>query len=254
MVFTVKAPVLTTERRRGLLSFLSSINISIDKLEILNLALIHSSWANEEKSECDNNERLEFLGDSILGFVTADYLFSTYSSVYHEGGLSKIKSAVVSEASLSEVALSIGLDKVLLLGQGEINTGGNKKKAILADALEAVIAAIYVDSGIEKAKSFVLSFIPNQVSRFLDGEFSHKDYKSILQEYYQKKRGKVPRYELVRQEGPEHEYVFYVVVHLGTKTFGPGDGRSKKEAEQEAARIALTSLNKDRPEVPTFLT
>ncbi len=247
-----KAPELSQERKRGLILFLESNDIKMKNLDLLNLAFIHTSFANEVKSGSDNNERLEFLGDSVLGFITADYLFNRYGEVYHEGNLSKIKSAVVSENSLSEVATRISIDKCLLLGQGELLTGGAKKKAILADCVEAVIASIFLDSGIEEARKFVLSFMPDQIERFLEDKTSYKDYKSILQEYYQKKRGKIPQYELVGQEGPDHDFVFSVIVKLGTKVFGPGKGKNKKSAEQDAARIALEALHRNRPEVPVL--
>ena len=173
--------------------------------------------------------------------ITAEYLFSSFS-LYHEGDFSKIKAIVVSEDSLSEVASSLGFEKYLLVGKGELLQGGKRKKAIQADALEAVIAALYLDQGYQAAKLFVLSFIPRQVENFLNNKLSYKDYKTELQEYLQKRRGKVPVYTLVSQTGPDHNQVFSVKVELGTKSYGPAEGKNKKSAEQAAAKMALIAL------------
>ncbi|MDY5932113.1 MAG: ribonuclease III [Candidatus Ornithospirochaeta sp.] len=239
--YQAKAPKLTSERERELSSFLKDNNLRFDNLSLLNLAFTHTSYANECKNGVDNNERLEFLGDSVLGMITAEYLFSSFS-LYHEGDFSKIKAIVVSEDSLSEVASSLGFEKYLLVGKGELLQGGKRKKAIQADALEAVIAALYLDQGYQAAKLFVLSFIPRQVENFLNNKLSYKDYKTELQEYLQKRRGKVPVYTLVSQTGPDHNQVFSVKVELGTKSYGPAEGKNKKSAEQAAAKMALIAL------------
>ena len=236
-----KAPALSEERKGELFSFTESLGVAFSEYRLLNLAFTHTSYANECKGEVDNNERLEFLGDSILGMITAEYLFSSFTR-FHEGEFSKIKAVVVSEESLSEIALSIHLEKYILVGRGEKSQKGELKKAILADCMEAVIAALYLDQGLETAKRFVLSFIPAQVEKMLENKLSYKDYKTELQEYLQKRRGKVPRYMIVSQTGPDHDQTFSVNVELGTKVFGPGTGRNKKAAEQAAARIALIAL------------
>ena len=236
-----KAPSLSAERERELFSFINSIGLTFSDYRLLNLAFTHTSYANECRGKVDNNERLEFLGDSVLGMITAEYLFSFFTR-FHEGEFSKIKAVVVSEESLSEIALSIHLEKYILVGRGEKSQKGELKKAILADCMEAVIAALYLDQGLETAKRFVLSFIPAQVEKMLENKLSYKDYKTELQEYLQKRRGKVPRYMIVSQTGPDHDQTFSVNVKLGTKVFGPGTGRNKKAAEQAAARIALIAL------------
>ncbi len=236
-----KAPSLPPERERELFSFISGLGLSFGDFRLLNLAFTHTSYANECRYKVDNNERLEFLGDSVLGMITAEYLFSSFTR-FHEGEFSKIKAVVVSEESLSEVALSIHLDRYILVGRGEKSQKGTLKKAILADCMEAVIAALYLDQGLESAKRFVLSFIPAQVGKMLENKLSYKDYKTELQEYLQKRRGKVPRYSVISQTGPDHDQTFSVNVELGTKVFGPGVGRNKKAAEQAAARIALIAL------------
>ncbi len=239
--------MLSAERERELSSFLKDNDLQFSDLRLLNLAFTHTSFSNECKGAPDNNERLEFLGDSVLGMVTAEYLFSSFTR-FHEGEFSKIKAVVVSEESLSEVALRMQFNRYILVGRGERSQGGSLKKAILADSMEAVIAALYLDQGLEAARRFVLSFIPQQVESFLENKLAYKDYKTELQEYLQKRRGKVPRYVLVSQSGPDHDQVFSVSVELGTKVYGPAEGRNKKSAEQAAARMALIAigLEKDR--------
>ena len=228
--YLAKAPSLSEKRKRELSSFLSDNNLEFSDLRLLNLAFTHTSYANETRGAADSN-----------GVITAEYLFRSFT-LFQEGDCSKIKAIVVSEQSLSEVALSIHLDKYILVGKGERSQGGNLKKAILADATEAVIAALYLDQGFESARKFVLSFIPEQVEKVLSDRISYKDYKTELQEFLQKRRGKVPRYILVSQTGPDHDQVFSVSVELGTKVFGPAEGKNKKSAEQAAAKLALIAL------------
>ena len=243
--YLAKAPLLSEKRERELSSFLKANGLAFNDLRLLNLAFTHTSYSNECRSASDNNERLEFLGDSVLGMITAEYLFSSFTR-FHEGEFSKIKAVVVSEESLSEVALRLGVSDYLLIGRGERSQGGNLKKAILADCMEAVIAALYLDQGLEAARRFVLSFIPGQVEKFLENKLSYKDYKTELQEYLQKRRGKVPKYVLVSQTGPDHDQVFSVTVELGTKVYGPAEGRNKKSAEQAAARMALIAIGLEK--------
>ncbi|MBQ0070493.1 MAG: ribonuclease III [Spirochaetales bacterium] len=240
--YQAKAPSLTPERERELISFINENHLAITDFDLLNLAFTHTSYANEYRGDVDNNERLEFLGDAVLDLVTAEYLFSNYYGKYHEGDFSKIKAIVVSEESLSEVAVRLHFEKYLLVGKGELAQGGTKKKAIQADAMEAVIAAIYLNLGLEAARTYILSFIPEQIEKVIKNRVSYKDYKTKLQEYYQKRKGKVPVYTLVGQEGPDHEQVFYVTVALGTKTYGPASGPNKKHAEQNVAKVALIHL------------
>ncbi len=237
--------MLSEKRERELSSFLEANGLKFNDLRLLNLAFTHTSYSNECRNASDNNERLEFLGDSVLGMITAEYLFSSFTR-FHEGEFSKIKAVVVSEESLSEVALGIGVSDYLLIGRGERSQGGNLKKAILADCMEAIIAALYLDQGLETARRFVLSFIPGQVEKFLENKISYKDYKTELQEYLQKRRGKVPKYVLVSQTGPDHDQTFSVTVELGTKVYGPAEGRNKKSAEQAAARMALIAIGLEK--------
>ena len=236
--FSIKAPALDEERERELVYFQRAHGLSFHDIKLLNLAFTHTSYSNEMRGEVDNNERLEFLGDAVLDLVTAEFLVENYYAKYHEGEFSKIKALVVSEDSLSEVAAKMDFERFLLIGKGEKNQGGGSKKAIQADALEAVIAAIYLDMGLERAREFILSFIPFQVENVLRNRVSYKDYKTKLQEYYQKRKGKVPQYHLVSQTGPDHNQVFSVTVSLD----GPCSGKNKKHAEQNAAREALIHL------------
>ena len=228
--------LLSKERKSQLIKFCKSVKISFNNLDLLNQAFCHRSITNEIKY-FKNNERLEFLGDSVLGMVTASYLYNDYDIV--EGDLAKIKSVVVSEKILSEIALEINIQNLLILGKGEEKSGGRKKPAILADCMEAIIGAYYLDSGFKSVEKYVLSFMIPQIEKVFDSGI--KDYKTILQEKFQKISKMCPRYELISKTGPEHAQVFSVVVHLNDMTYGPCSGNSKKQAEQEVAKLALKS-------------
>ena len=228
---------LSKERRKELLDFCHRVNISVKNIDLLDQAFHHRSLTNE-RNHLKNNERLEFLGDSVLGMVTASYLYITLANP--EGDLAKIKSAVVSEKALAPVALRFGVDKLLLLGHGEELTGGRQKPAILADAMEAIIGAIYLDSGYKAAEDYVLEFIVPEVNKVLKDGL--KDFKTLLQEAVQKKMKVCPKYELVGKKGPDHDQTFLISVQVGSKVFGPEAGKTKKEAEQKAAKIALSAL------------
>ncbi len=237
--------MLSEERKRELFSFLKENSIRMDDLALLNRAFTHTSYANEAGSALSSNERLEFLGDSILGAITAEYLYSSFGE-YQEGSLSKLKAILVSEESLAEVAFSLHLEHYMLVGKGERTQHLSMKKAVLADAMEAIIAAIFLNQGMEEAKRFVLSFIPGQARKVISNDYAYKDYKTELQELLQKKRGKVPKYNVVSTAGPDHNLVFSVTVELGTKVYGPANGRSKKSAEQAAAHMALIALGVEK--------
>lgn len=206
--------------------------------EYLFRALSHSSYVNENGAEFGgSNERLEFLGDSVLGFITAENFFKNYVTL-PEGELTKLRAAVVCEKSLAGFAREINLGTFLLLGKGEIVTGGKERPSILADAFEALIAAIYLDGGIENAKKFVLHYIDEAIRQHQ----SFKDYKTMLQEVVQKNPGELIEYVLVGESGPDHDKRFEVEVHLNSNVVGRGIGKSKKKAEQEAAKEALALM------------
>jgi ribonuclease-3 len=200
---------------------------------------MHRSVSNEIQSKT-NNERLEFLGDAILGAVTASLLYSNLTDS-SEGDLAKIKSIVVSEETLSGIARELQIDTMMVLGRGEELSGGRDKKALLADALEALFGALYLDSGFKAAHAFVSRCIEPEISKVRENK-GRTDYKSHLQEVCQRKFKVYPSYRLAKHSGPEHERYFWIEVTCGNKTFGPGMGKNKKYAEQEAARIALTQL------------
>ena len=225
--------LLDEKRKSELLHFCKSVDIKFKDLELLEQAFHHRSLSNEKKVK--NNERLEFLGDSILGMVTAAYLYNSLENP--EGDLAKIKSAVVSEKALAPIALKLGFDRLLEMGKGEEMTGGRTKPAILADCMEAVIGAYYLDQGYKCAEKYVLSFIIPEVEKVLAGGM--KDFKTQLQELYQKNNKECPRYELVGKSGPDHDQIFSVCVHLGQKVYGPCHGKSKKAAEMAAAKLAI---------------
>lgn len=235
-----KAPSIPEDRLKELLLFQNNLNIKFDNISLLENALTHSSYANEAKIEnVKDNERLEFLGDSILSLIVSEYLYENIPG--NEGAYTKTRSVVVSEDTLSKIARKIEIDKFILVGKGEQQQGGRNKNAILADCMEAVIASIYLDKGFQVAKKFVLNFMINEINLVLSN-LSKKDYKTILQEYVQKKYKIVPNYDLVEIQGPEHNQIFYYEVSFKNQKFGPGCGHNKKEAEQNAAKEALISL------------
>lgn len=197
-------------------------------------ALSHSSYVNENHSAGESNERLEFLGDSVLGLITAENFFKNYKTL-PEGELTKLRAATVCEKSLAGFAKQLDLGRYLLLGKGEILTGGRERPSIQADAFEAIIAAIYLDGGMEEARKFVLKYIEEAIRH----QQSIKDYKTMLQEVVQRNPGEIVEYVLAGETGPDHDKRFEVEVHLNSNVIGRGIGKSKKRAEQEAAREAL---------------
>ena len=217
--------------------FEEKLGYSFKDKSLLELALTHSSFANENKLK-KNNERFEFLGDSVLGFVTAEYLFNEFKN-RPEGEMTKLRAAVVCEKSLFKFAEQIDLGKYILLGRGEDSTGGRNRPSVVSDAFEAVIAAIYIDGGMEAVKPYILRFIKDAVKR----ETSFKDNKSLLQEEIQKVKGNTLAYEEVGEEGPDHDKTFVFRVKLNGEVIGEGKGKSKKEAEQNAAGNALDKLH-----------
>lgn len=227
-----------------MLLFEKHIGIRFRKLELLNLAFCHRSYANESGADISNNEKLEFLGDSVLGLVVSEYLYRTLTDKA-EGDLARIKSFVVSEDSLAEIAKSIKVDNFILIGKGEEYSGGRSKKAILADCMEAVIGAFYLDSGFKASMSFVLKYLVPEINKVLENRHK-KDYKTLLQEYVQKRYKSYPRYSLVKKTGPDHDRTFWIEVTIQGKSYGPGKGKNKKEAEQHAAGIAYNDLNETK--------
>ena len=216
------------------------INYKFNNISLLKTALTHSSYANEAKQKTQNNERLEFLGDAVLSLIVSDYLYKTFRHM-PEGELSKIRAKLVCEKCLHKYSKVLGLDKYLLLGKGEESTGGRQRPSVCADAFEAVIASIYLDSGkIKPAKDFVMPFVLDELKS--EKEFTFNDYKTKLQEIIQQNKEEILTYVLVDEKGPDHDKQFIVEVHLNSNVIGNGKGGSKKEAEQMAAKEALELL------------
>lgn len=232
---------LLPERRKELLLFQTQAGIRFRSLDLLNQAFTHRSFAHETAEPSENNERLEFLGDSVLGLAVAEYLYLQLPD-QPEGEMARIKSFVVSENSLSEIAKHLRVDNFILIGRGEEFSGGRSKKAILADALEAIIGAYFLDSGFEPSRKFVLRILVPEIEKVLENRHA-QDYKSILQEHVQKRMKTYPHYKVVQRTGPEHDKTFWIEVQIGDRTFGAGKGKNKKEAEQDAARIAYQALH-----------
>lgn len=216
---------------------MDALGYSFKNKELLKTALTHSSYANEKHCEC--NERLEFLGDSVLSIIISEYLFRNMPSV-NEGELSKIRASLVCEQSLADFSRQLKLGDELLLGRGEDATGGRNRASILSDAFEAVLAAIYLDSDIYTAEKWVVKIMASSLELALKGKTYH-DYKTMLQEYVQK-AGKTISYETVSENGPEHNKAFEVNVLINEKCIASGHGLSKKDAEQNAAKSALVEM------------
>ena len=202
---------------------------------LLENALTHSSYANEKGDGYKSNERLEFLGDSILGFLSANFFYKHFTG--SEGEMTNHRAARVCEGALSVFAKELQIGEALLLGKGEIRMGGREKPSILADAFEAVLAAVYLDGGLGEANKIVMRFIPRE-----DSLETNKDYKTTLQEVIQRNREEKVEYVLVDETGPDHNKTFTVEVHLNSNVIGKGIGKSKKLAEQQAAKEALALM------------
>jgi len=220
----------------------AAIGYRFQNISLLQNALTHSSYANERwHNSLLSNERLEFLGDSILGMLVADYLFRSFPD-RPEGELTRMRADMVCEKTLAAVANRIGLGAHLLLGHGEEQGGGRRRESILADAVESVIAACFLDGGVEAALQFVQKFILVEVPVT---RLHNADYKTALQELVQQKKNQILSYALVGQSGPDHDKQFDVEVSLNGSVVGRGSGRSKKRAEQDAARVAIEKLFPD---------
>ena len=209
--------------------------------DLLKTALTHSSYANENKKKgAGNNERLEFLGDSVLGMTVAAMIFNGKPNM-PEGQMTRLRSELVCEKSLASLAATLGLGKCLLLGHGEERSGGRERPSILADAVEAIIAAIYMEGGFKPVERFVVQYLGPRAQL---PEFENTDYKTSLQELIQEKPGQSLSYHVTDEHGPDHLKLYTVEVRLNGGLIGTGAGRSKKDAEQEAARAALAEISR----------
>lgn len=220
----------------------SKIQFSQDNIPLLRQALTHKSAAQHGG---EHNERLEFLGDSILGMIINEYLFHQYPD-QPEGVLTRAKAAIVSEHALAEAAVRIHLGDYLRMSKGEDGSGGRIRHSLLSDAFEAVVAAIYLDGGLEASRDFILTALAENLES-LDHGCQTLDYKSALQEFLQERRRMAPTYVTVREYGPDHNKTFVVEAHFGKTALGMGSGHCKKEAEQAAAKQALEYLKRNEP-------
>jgi len=222
-----------------------ALGVMFRSLELQEVALTHRSFAFEQ-GVLATNERLEFLGDAVLGLVVTDMAYRAFPD-RSEGELAKLRAAMVNMTMLAEVAREIGLGSQVLLGKGEEQSGGRDKASILADALEAVIGAVYLDQGIKVTQSIIERLFSPRISAYVRGE-GERDYKTILQELAAQDVGKLPEYRVL-ERGPDHQKEFTATVYLAGRRFGRGVGRSKKEAEQRAAREAFDRLSEGGAEL-----
>lgn len=219
-----------------------NIGIVFRDRELLKAAFIHRSYLNEARNIGGSNERLEFLGDAVLSFLTSHYLYATYPD-FPEGILTNIRSSLVKTTSLKEVAQELGLGELLFLSHGEEESGGRNNPSLLADTFEALLGAIYLDQGIDKAKKFLTEQLFPRAKDIVEKK-SYVDYKSLLQEIVQQNSRVSPTYRVTKSEGPDHAKTFWVEAVVGENILGQGQGKSKQTAEQSAAANALEKLSK----------
>jgi ribonuclease III len=231
--------MLVEARKEQLVELERALSYRFHRIELLNQALTHKSYVHEQREPVQHNERLEFLGDAVLGLVISDYCFGKFAGLA-EGELSKLRASLVNDGNLARIARRLELGSYLLVGRGEELTGGRAKASLLADTFEAVLAAIYLDGSLGDVYQVILQCFQEDLNTVLHE--GYRDYKSELQEYTQEKFGCVPTYIVVRERGPDHEKVFEVELAIRRQFQGLGAGKSKKEAEQDAARKVLAAL------------
>lgn len=229
------------DRLKKIKSLEELLSYEFRDIDLLDTALTHRSYVNENQEPgCKDNERLEFLGDAVLQLCISDILVKQFPD-YTEGQLSKLRASMVNEQPLAKVALDFHIGDFMLLGKGEEASGGKAKNSILADAFEAIIAAIYLDRGYEKVFSFINNIFRPRIAKW-GKEPIYRDYKSLLQELCQSRFKAIPKYELIAEFGPDHDKTFQIGVSAGSMISETGLGKNKKEAEQEAAREALEKM------------
>lgn len=212
------------------------LNYKFKNINLLKNALIHSSYANEVRGNTHSNERLEFLGDSVLSIIVSEHIYTKFPNM-PEGELTRMRASLVCEKSLCEFSRELGIGEYLKLGKGEDKNGGRERDSILADAFEAVLAAIYLDGGIEPAKTHVMNTVLSDLKHHEEDTF--KDYKTTLQEIIQRNPEESVSYFLIDETGPDHNKSFTVEVRMNSNVIGTGSGKNKKQAEQMAAKQAL---------------
>lgn len=235
--------VIKPDRRKELKKLEERLHVRFRRLQFLEEALSHSSFVNElSEPGQPHNEKLEFLGDAVLELVISHELFANYPT-YYEGELTKLRAAVVSKPTLARIAKKMHIGKYMRLGKGEEMGGGRKRNSLLADALEAIIGAVYLDRGLKAAREFVIRHFSGEIDR-LDHDRHKMDFKSILQEITQSKFQTLPRYTVISEIGPPHDRTYEVLLRINDEPYGTGRGRNKKEAQQDAARLALRKLQR----------
>lgn len=233
---------ISSEEKKRFRELEKRLGYSFKKKQILKQSLVHKSYANERHwPSSHHNERLEFLGDAVLEIVASEFLMERYAD-FSEGELSKFRASIVNERQLADIARLIHLGDFLYLGKGEEQTAGREKSSILADCFEALLGGVYIDGGFKKATILIRRFYEKLLERTPVQEF-YRDYKTDLQEKSQALFRSVPRYKLTAERGPDHEKIFEIELYIRDRLMGHGSGRSKKEAEQQAAREALEQVN-----------
>ncbi len=233
--------MISKDRKTKLATYQKKLGYPFKSIELLNQALTHKSFVNENNRKFKDNERLEFLGDSVLDLIIGEYSLKNFKNRM-EGDLSKIRAALVNEGNLSKIARLLNLGEYIQLGRGESLSGGHDKNSILANTFEAMVAAIYLDGGLIKTAKIILPLFKSDLHH-LANTSRYRDYKSELQEHAQGKKIAIPFYKVEKEIGPDHDKIFEVTVSINGKIIGKGKGKNKKEGEQEAAREALENLN-----------
>ena len=230
-----------SERRKELAKVQRELRVKFRRTDLLEEALSHSSFVNELTDEkLPHNEKLEFLGDAVLELIVSHELYTDYPE-YCEGELTKLRAAIVRKTTLAKVAKQIDIGPYIRLGKGEEQGGGRKRNALLADAMEAIIGALFLDGGLDKARKFILDHFADEIER-LDHDHHKMDYKSILQEITQSRFQTLPRYAVISETGPPHDRIYEISLTIAKEPYGIGKGRNKKDAQQKAARAALIKL------------
>jgi len=220
----------------------STIGVTFQDKELLQHAFYHRSYLNEAKHIKESNERLEFLGDAILSFLTSQFLYTTYPT-YPEGVLTNIRSSLVKTKSLGESAKALGFGDLLFLSHGEEESGGRNNMSLLADSFEAFLGAIFLDQGIDTARQFLTTYLFPKTAGIVETK-AYLDFKSLLQEIVQEDTKLSPTYKVAKSEGPDHNRLFFIEAYIGEKKLGEGSGKSKQEGEQAAAANALEKMGK----------
>jgi len=228
------------ERLHELKRFCRDNEIYLADLSLIDQALTHTSFAHETEEDTGDYERLEFLGDSVIGLVVVEHLYNTFPAM-NEGDMTKIKSEVVSQTTLSEAATELGLNRLLHLGKGEVLSRGRRKPSILSDTFEALVGALYLSSSLDETKDFVLRQLDDRIQQVVS-RGNLENYKSLLQRVALERFGENPTYRLLSRSGPQHNAVFVVGVEIRGQLYGKGRGRSKKDAEMRAAHKTLQGL------------